>query len=322
MNILFYSKLKKAEYLIIPDCANYTLIRKGTRSESHIHPVYHVMFIVDGAGYLENNEGKYFLKPKDIIIINPNEKHILSSDQENGMTYFTFNFYLLTPDYYEKFLDNERWDIGQRTGEIIQILFKYAETNRLDIIFPIKLRGKNSVLYDKSKWDEITLSIVNFSGSMEEYYINLINLWKTRASWNQYLCLNSFAKFFWDICCIFSSSNDYPDNIKNDDKLINSIIDFLQNHVEDKYCLYDISACLKYNPTYLCTYFKKHTGMTINQYFNKLKIHKSCMYLKTTSKSITEIAYILNFSSPNHFSRNFKQERNLTPMEYRKQIEI
>lgn len=320
MNILFYSKLKKTEYLIFPDCVSYTLIRKGTRSDYHIHPVYHVMFIVDGSGYLENNQGNLPMKPTDIIIINPNEKHILSSSEESGMTYFSFNFYLLPSNYYKKFLENEGWEIGQRTGQEIEAICKHAETSRIDEVFPIKLYGKSYILYDKNRWKKIILNIVGFSGKIEEYYINLINEWKTRPSWNLQICLDSFARFFWDTCCVFTLANEYPENMKNDE-LLNGIIGYLQNHVEDKYCLYDISTYLKYNPTYLCTYFKKNTGMTINQYFNKLKIYKSCMYLKTTSKSITEIAYILNYCSPNHFSHNFREEKNLTPMEYRKQIE-
>ncbi len=321
MNILFYSKLKKKEYFIVPDLANYTLIPKDVSSDYHIHPVYHIMFVISGAGYLENDGGKHLMKPKDIIIINPNEKHILSSDNEKGMTYYSFNFYLLSSGNYETFIENNEWEFGQRMGQWVELTCINAETSQIDEIFSLSMSG-NYIKYDKSQWGKITLLIANFSGTMEEYYINLINQWKTSPSWNRQMCLDNFARFFADIYRILSLSMGKHELEKSDDKLLDSIIDYLKENVHDRYCLPSLAAYLNYNPTYLCTYFKENTGMTINQYFNKLKIHKACMYLKTTDKSITEIAYLLNYSSPNHFSRNFKQEKNMSPRDYRRRIEI
>jgi AraC-like DNA-binding protein/mannose-6-phosphate isomerase-like protein (cupin superfamily) len=320
MNLLYYSKARKTDYFLVPDRGNYTLIPCGTHSDHHIHPVFHIMFVTDGSGYLENDQGRHSVKPKDIFLINPNEKHILSSDDEKGMTYFSFNFYLIPSGRHEFFINNDEWEIGQRTGHFNELICSCAETLKINEIFPIKLSGI-FIQYDRSYWNKILSLISNLSGTMEEYYISLIHHWRTKqALWNRQVCIDGFAGFFWDICRIFNLTDDRHEKEKVNDHLLNSIIDYLQNHIHEKYSLSGLSDHLNYNPAYLCSYFKKNTGMTISQYFNKLKIHRSCLYLRTTGRSITEIANMLNFSSPNHFSTIFRQEKGISPKDYRKQI--
>ena len=49
-------------------------------------------------------------------------------------------------------------------------------------------------------------------------------------------------------------------------------------------------------------------------------MEKSKELLKTTNKSINEIASELGFSSANSFIRKFKAEINMSPGEYRKKV--
>ncbi|NLO83080.1 MAG: AraC family transcriptional regulator [Clostridiales bacterium] len=320
MNIIFGSKNDKTEYRLIPVCANYTLIRRGFRSYPHIHPVYHIMFVIRGRGYFENDNGKYILNEKDVFIIHPNEKHILSSEHETGMLYFTYNFYLLPISQYRT-LNIDPYSDVYDNAEVVEEIEKFAELARLDQLFDFNI-DDIYFQFNKDIWDEIMTVITDFTGTSKEFYDNIIYMWQNDPFWNNRNIYNRFAKFFWDIYTIFSSSsNEASENSNKDDVLLNRIIEYLKNHLHEKYSLSDLADHLTYHPVYICTYFKQKTGMTIRDYFNKMKINQACKYLRTTDKSITEIAYSLNFSSPNHFSRNFYKEKRMSPRDYRKYTE-
>lgn len=104
--------------------------------------------------------------------------------------------------------------------------------------------------------------------------------------------------------------------------LLNIIVEHLHRDISEKYILSRLSSDLNYSSVYLCSFFKKKTGLTISEYFNKLKISKSYEFLRQTDKSITEIASLLGFCSSNYFCKIFKQEKNMLPKDYRKSPEV
>ena len=70
---------------------------------------------------------------------------------------------------------------------------------------------------------------------------------------------------------------------------------------------------------YLSTKFKKETGMTLSQYIQEQKIGKAKSLLKSTDRSILEIATYLGFSSQGYFQNVFKKLTGMTPKDYRNQ---
>lgn len=67
------------------------------------------------------------------------------------------------------------------------------------------------------------------------------------------------------------------------------------------------------------TKFKEQMGTTPHSYINELKIDSAKIYLKDENLSITDISYILNFSSSNHFAAVFKKYTGCTPTQFRQQ---
>ena len=54
--------------------------------------------------------------------------------------------------------------------------------------------------------------------------------------------------------------------------------------------------------------------------FIELKINKAKGYMRDCDYNISEISEMLAFSSPQYFSRIFKQRTGLTPTEYKRKI--
>ena len=63
--------------------------------------------------------------------------------------------------------------------------------------------------------------------------------------------------------------------------------------------------------------FKQSTGYTPHQYVLNQRIERAKMLLKKTDMTVTEIAYLLGFSTPAHFTHYFRRKTGLTPTEMR-----
>lgn len=64
--------------------------------------------------------------------------------------------------------------------------------------------------------------------------------------------------------------------------------------------------------------FKEYTGISPSLYQQDLKLQRAKELLSTTSMSIKEIAYQLNFESPDYFSSKFRLKTGAKPSEFRK----
>lgn len=66
--------------------------------------------------------------------------------------------------------------------------------------------------------------------------------------------------------------------------------------------------------------FKQYTGFSPAQYQNEIKIQKSKELLNTSSMSIKEIAYKLNFLNASYFVTFFKSKVGISPTNYRSMV--
>ena len=92
-------------------------------------------------------------------------------------------------------------------------------------------------------------------------------------------------------------------------------IDFIQNNIfSPELDIQTVADHLHFSRAYTMTLFRNEVGMTIHEYILQCKIERACELLETYS--ITETAFLLNFSSSQHFSRVFREQTNMTPREY------
>jgi len=79
-----------------------------------------------------------------------------------------------------------------------------------------------------------------------------------------------------------------------------------------------LSGKLNYDYTYLANLFSESQSITIEHFFIDHKIERVKELLIYEKKSLTEIAYLLNYSSVAHLSNQFKKMTGLTPSNYKK----
>lgn len=77
---------------------------------------------------------------------------------------------------------------------------------------------------------------------------------------------------------------------------------------------------LNVTPAYLSDAIKRDTGQSPQALIHAYLVEVASARLRETELSVSEIAYELGFSYPNHFTRLFRKVSGMSPLEYRKRV--
>ena len=297
--------LNNKTYLLFPILSEYTLLPSDFISHHHIHPVYHMLFILEGSGVLEQDHSSTPLQANDVLMINPLKKHIFKT-KASQLYYFTVNFYL--------FPINDTQTVPLVLSTVPNLNQLTAEIKDFETLFDIKT--KNSLIsYNKEYIKSLEQDIISFKSSIQDFFI-------IPAEPNL-LYMNKCFDFVTGIVTkYFSTQEESQDPIRCHDILVQRIAKFAQVNINSKLDLTHLSKLLGYHPSYLSSHFSKTTNMTISEYHSLKRLEKSCVYLKNSQMTITDIAMLLGYSSSQHFSTAFKKYKNIMPREYRSNIEL
>ncbi|WP_040950266.1 response regulator [Gorillibacterium massiliense] len=105
-------------------------------------------------------------------------------------------------------------------------------------------------------------------------------------------------------------------------KLIENIMAFVEDKLDQKITLKEVAAHFEFTPNYLGFLFKEETGEHFSDYLNARKMERICRLLTDPAKKIYEIADLAGYKNIIYFNRQFKQSMGMTPGEYRKRYKI
>ena len=74
---------------------------------------------------------------------------------------------------------------------------------------------------------------------------------------------------------------------------------------------------MQLSPNYMGCIFKRETGISINEYINKVRITEARRLLKETNLMVYEVAYRVGFNDQHYFSSVFKRVVGVAPKEYK-----
>lgn len=97
------------------------------------------------------------------------------------------------------------------------------------------------------------------------------------------------------------------------------VIAFLTDHYEQKIGLEEVAAHVGMSPSYVDRLFKQETDETPRSYLEKIRIDKAAHFLANTDKTNLEICLETGFQSTSHFYKVFRQLKQQSPGQYRKE---
>lgn len=93
---------------------------------------------------------------------------------------------------------------------------------------------------------------------------------------------------------------------------------FILVYYSQKFTVNDMADYLGLSPNYVSSLFKKHSGMSVTQFVNHIRVHYAINMLTHSNLPIREIAEKVGFDDYNYFCRTFKKIIDETPAQYRK----
>lgn len=102
------------------------------------------------------------------------------------------------------------------------------------------------------------------------------------------------------------------------DERITRIIQYINENYSQINDIGQIAEQFFVSKYHLCRFFKKNLGIPLIAYLNAIKIREACRMIKGSNDSLTQIAMRCGFNSSSYFCKVFKNERGISPTEYRK----
>jgi len=114
--------------------------------------------------------------------------------------------------------------------------------------------------------------------------------------------------------CALRTVGTYP--IEDISATIQSVRLYLMENYREKLTLEKLGKQFNLNPFYLQKQFKRYIGQSPTEYLIYLRMTKAKELLRSTNKSISQIASLVGFDNLGYFTRRFKQQEGITPREY------
>lgn len=112
-------------------------------------------------------------------------------------------------------------------------------------------------------------------------------------------------------------SSIYENVCNKENPHVKAIKQYISDNLPDDLSLATLADYVHLAPQYVCTLFKKETGMTLTQFILKSRIDHAKMLISATSESILNIAEGCGFSDYCYFSHTFKKITGVSARQYR-----
>ena len=112
----------------------------------------------------------------------------------------------------------------------------------------------------------------------------------------------------------------YIPKIPVEQHILINILTFIHDHITSNISLQDIAAHVLISESYCSNLFVRILNINFKDYYTSLKINHAIRLLICTNDSITSISEQSGFSSHTNFTNQFKNYLNLSPKQFRSQL--
>lgn len=103
-----------------------------------------------------------------------------------------------------------------------------------------------------------------------------------------------------------------------DDKALRIIQYMNQHYNEADLALARVAEAAAVSPNKVSVILKSEFQLSFKSYLNQIRLEEARRLLRESDRQIADIAHLLGYNNPSHFTRTFKQYIGISPGEYRK----
>ncbi len=99
---------------------------------------------------------------------------------------------------------------------------------------------------------------------------------------------------------------------------INKALAYISQNLTEPFSEGDLAGIAGLTPSAFSRSFRRHTGMTLVQYVNRLRINLACQLLMSgDGPTITEVCFASGFNNVSNFNRQFLSQKSMPPSRFR-----
>ena len=103
--------------------------------------------------------------------------------------------------------------------------------------------------------------------------------------------------------------------------VISPALEYIEKNYMQQFTIEYLAELCHWSPTHFRRVFHDIMGTSPLDYVNNTRILKSCILLRSTEHSILDISEMVGFHSVSSFNRYFAKLMQMSPREYRKQMQ-
>lgn len=243
-----------------------------------------------GTLYVTQRDVAYEVEPNQFLLLLPGYEHYGHRPCEPDLSYYWCHFQvdssysLLQPDVTRQrllMMYQKEDSISNRNLYLIPEYGEIDTSDRITLLF--------RQVIDLSQRH-------NYSHSFANYSLSLLAMEITQEFINQ---------------------SRRRENIDHLHYKIIEIMEWIRVNYYRRFTVRELADVFGYNPNYLSTIFKQHTGLPLLKYINKTRISNAKAKLLDTSETVKSIANQVGFEDDKHFMKLFQQLEGMTPTQYR-----
>ena len=98
---------------------------------------------------------------------------------------------------------------------------------------------------------------------------------------------------------------------------VRRVTEYIEQNLEKELRLAELAALVYMSPYHFARLFKCSTGVPPHQFVVRRRIARASAFLAAPELSITQIARLVGFRTPSHFTTVFRRVQGVTPKGYR-----
>lgn len=265
-------------------------IGKFDMNVKHFHNEYEIFYLLEGERQFFFDNRSYELKPGSLVLVNENAIHMTRANSDNDSGHDRIILYI----------SKEKMKAFDALFPTINLVKFFREQYG---VFHLNTEQQTHflTLYESLKQefdnkDPNTSTMLSIKIIM--YFIEFIR--KNRSH----------------------KLTDVPSNASPKYQTVYAVSDYISQHYTESLSLESLANDFFVSKYHLCRSFKAITGYGINEYIHIHRIQKAKQLLEETNLTISEISQKLGYESLTHFEKTFKTYMTLSPLKYRKTLNI
>ena len=258
----------------------------------HFHDFIEIAYIASGSGSHTVNDQEFRIAKGDLFILGKNTVHEFQADRETELLVYNCIF---QPDFIEGSLGSD--------DEFVQLIYRYLIQSAGNFDSRngyLKLTGTPS--------QEIEQIFEEMFEEYEKREIGYIHLIRSDLVKLMIRVFRQQGKL--------SPDSQGPSALNR--LMVQNTIEYMEEHYAGEIQVGDLASKYYLSPSYFSRIFKDVTGTTLVAMLQSIRIQKACELLKSTSRSVTEIAYDVGYQDMKYFYGLFRKQKGTSPKQYKK----